>query len=214
MRRRNRKLHLNSESKLNRIRVAGFDPSFRNWGMSFGWLDLDSLSYTIDGLHLIQTASSSDKKIKKNTSDTESAFQLQKGVLDKISEHEVKMVFAELPDSGQSYRAGVGQGIILSSMARLRLEGVPVVYLTYSQLKMAATNTQNATKKQMISWAKSKFPDAPWLCHTRKGKTHKKGDPDDTRNEHLADSIAAIEAGVQDPEFLSILGILRMQNGK
>lgn len=195
----------------NKIRIAGFDPSFRNWGMSFGWLDLNDLSYTVDSLHLIQTAAPSDKKVKKNTADTESAFQLQKGVITKIEEHGVKMVFAELPDSGQSYRAGVAHGCVLGAIARLRMESIPVIYLSQRQLKMAATNSLTATKAMMIEWARNKHPDAGWLIHQRNGAKHKKGDYDDARNEHLADSIAAIEAGVQDPEFLTILEILRMQ---
>lgn len=195
----------------NRIRIAGFDPSFRNWGMSFGWLYLDELEYTIDTFKLVQTKKNPDKKVKKNKCDMESAYQLQKGVLEAIEEQKVAMIFAEVPTGSQSYRSGFSLGVVLGTMAALRVRSIPVVDLQQNQLKMAAVGKTTATKDEMIAWARGEFPDAPWLVYPRNGGTFKKGDYDDGKNEHLADSVAAIEAGLGDPEFLSILGILRAQ---
>jgi hypothetical protein len=52
----------------------------------------------------------------------------------------------------------------------------------------------------MIEWAVAKHPDAPWL--RRGGKLIAK-------NEHLADAVASIYAGLKTAQFASVLQMLR-----
>jgi hypothetical protein len=69
---------------------------------------------------------------------------------------------------------------------------------------MGALGTRTASKEEMIDWAFNKYPDAPWRTKKLKGQILPTKD-----NEHIADSVAIMEAGILTPSFQQTLAILR-----
>ena len=57
---------------------------------------------------------------------------------------------------------------------------------------MASVGRKNASKKEMIEWAYEKHPEAPWLV---------RNDFPLMKQEHMADSIAVMYAGMRTKEF-------------
>ena len=52
-----------------KLTLLGMDPSFRNWGLALGELDLDTGAVRILELETIQTEKSKDKQVRTNSSD-------------------------------------------------------------------------------------------------------------------------------------------------
>jgi len=109
---------------------------------------------------------------------------------------DAKVVFAEVPHGSQSSRSAISQGACGMCLATLEQ---PLIQVTAKEVKQV-TGLNNATKDEMIAWATKRYPTAPWLG---KGKTILK------KNEHLADAIASIEAGIESEQFRSALVLLK-----
>ena len=73
------------------------------------------------------------------------------------------------------------------------------IQVTPHEVKMASVGKKTASKREMIDWAYEKFPDAGWLFHS--GKLQNK-------NEHMADAIAIVYAGIQTNEFQRVFSIV------
>jgi hypothetical protein len=80
----------------------------------------------------------------------------------------------------------------------------PVISVTPTEVKVAATNNKNATKADMIQWATAKHPKANWRTVKRSGEI-----VFTDANEHLADALAAIYAGLQTPEFRTACAVIK-----
>jgi hypothetical protein len=76
----------------------------------------------------------------------------------------------------------------------------PLIELSPTEVKLAAIGSKTAGKEEMIEWAMGKYPYAPWI--KRAGKPVAK-------NEHLADAVATIHAGIKTEQFQSVLRMLR-----
>lgn len=71
-----------------------------------------------------------------------------------------------------------------------------MIQVTPNEVKLAACKKKTASKAEMIEWATSHFPDAPWLTHKSKGELILS-----SKNEHLADALGAIVAGTKTDQF-------------
>jgi len=79
-------------------------------------------------------------------------------------------------------------GVCLGVIAVL---GSKVRRVSAKNVKLVATGNPTAEKKDMIDWAVRKHPSLPWFTTTKKGVTTYAN-----KNEHVADAIAAVHAGV------------------
>lgn len=173
------------------ITVMGFDPSFRNFGMAKGSLNLVTGDFDLQELCLSETQASANKKsVRVNSDDLERARK-QSNALQDFNEG-VDLMMVEIPVGSQSARAMASYGISIGILSML---DTPMIQVTPAEVKMV-TGHKNASKAQMIEWATSHYPDAPWLKQKRKGKYEYIG-----KNEHLADAVAAIHAGVLTDQF-------------
>ncbi len=68
---------------------------------------------------------------------------------------------------------------------------VPLIQVTPAEVKLAACKSKVATKQQMINWATTNYPGANWCKRKLKGV-----EVLTDKNEHLADALGAIYAGV------------------
>jgi hypothetical protein len=184
---------------MGKILVAGLDGSLRNFGVAIAWLDPETLDMEIKDLILIKTEKSKNKKVRASSDNLARAQTLYRGVTQAI--RGCTTAFMEVPSGGQSYDAVLGFGIVTGIYAGL--DPVPVCEVSPAETKMAAVGTKTASKQEMIQWAFEKFPNAPWRTTKRNGEIVPTLD-----NEHLADAVACICAGIQTPAFRNTLAML------
>lgn len=181
------------------IKVAGLDPSLCNFGMVRGDLDLITGNFTITDMSLQSTESDNKnkKRVRKNSDDLNRARLLYKGMTEFITG--CGMVFVEIPVGSQTARAMCSYGICIGVIASIN---TALIQVTPNEVKLAATSNKTASKADMINWAVGRYPDAGWIKRKSKGQMVIA-----SKNEHLADAIAAIHAGVKTDEFRYVQSI-------
>ena len=188
------------------IRINGMDPSLSNFGIAEAILDLDTLAFTVVGLRVIQTEPEQDKAkrkvVRKNSDDLSRARLLHKGATDAAKE--CQLAFIEVPHGSQSAASMKGYGVCIGIIAAIDAV-VPIVQVTPTEVKVAATGIKTATKEEMIEAMMAEFPDAPWPMQKKKGVMV----PIVGEAEHLADAIGAIKAGLKTDEFRQTLAMMR-----
>ncbi len=189
-----------------KLKILGLDPSMSNFGIAKATLDIDTLKFTVDDLHVVQTEPEQDKKkrkvVRKNSEDLERAKLLHRGAMEALDGY--VMAFVEVPVGSQSSRAMASYGVSLGVIAAVA-NAMPVIQVTPTEVKVAGCGIKTATKDEMIEAMVAKYPDAPWPNKVIKGvKT-----PIASKCEHLADALAAIEAGLATDEFRQTLAMLK-----
>jgi hypothetical protein len=187
----------------NTIKVVGLDPSLSNFGVAQATIDLDTMAVTITNLRLISTEVEKDKKVRKqvrqNSQDLDRAQILHKGLQEVCDGH--WLAIAEVPVGSQSARAMASYGVCIGVLASCPL---PLIQVTPGEVKMAGAGVKTATKDEMIEWAMKKHPDANWLTMRRGGVMVPIG-----KNEHLADAVAAIYAGIETDQFQQMIAMIK-----
>jgi Holliday junction resolvasome RuvABC endonuclease subunit len=185
------------------IKIVGLDPSLSNFGIARATLDPETLAYTVDDLVLVKTENEKDKKVKKvvrkNSEDLERARKLYEGLIQAC--HGASFAFAEVPVGSQSARAMASYGVCIGVLAACP---IPLIQVTPTEVKLAGTGYKSGTKDEMIEWAMTKFPEANWLLTKRAGQMVPVA-----ANEHLADAVGAIEAGLKTDQLKSVLSFMR-----
>ena len=188
----------------NSIKVVGFDPSLRNWGIAKGvFYPYDAKQLVIKQLDVIQPVLPKGKQVRQNSLDLESAYQLTKGALEAAKD--AQAIFVEVPVGSQSARAMASYGVCVGVLGALRATGIPFFEVTPTEVKMAAYGKQTATKKEMIEWALLHHPEGNWPTY----KEHGKEVISEAKAEHMADAIAAIYAGVASNQFQQFIPLLK-----
>jgi Holliday junction resolvasome RuvABC endonuclease subunit len=189
-----------------KMKVVGMDPSLSNFGLAFATLDLDTMTFTVDDLKVVKTEPEQDKKkrkvVRKNSEDLERAKLLHKGAMDATQG--AYMAFIEVPVGSQSARAMASYGASIAVCAAVAL-ALPMIQVTPTEVKMAGFGKKTATKEEMIDAMMAKYPNAPWPMQTQKGVTTVVAG----KAEHMADAVAAIEAGIATDEFRHTMAMLR-----
>jgi Holliday junction resolvasome RuvABC endonuclease subunit len=107
------------------------------------------------------------------------------------------IICVEIPVGSQSARAMASYGICIGVLASINK---PMIQVTPTEVKVAATGNKSATKREMIIWAFSQNSSLKWLTRTTNGDNILID-----KNEHMADAMAAIKAGISTDEFKTIL---------
>jgi len=182
-----------------KIYVAGLDGSKRNFGVARMMLDTDTLELAVDDLILVKTEKDKNKQVRASSDNLRRSQEIVTSIRPALKD--CVSAFVEVPSGGQSYDAVLGFGIVIGIYASLE---IPTIEVSPSETKIAAVGTRTASKDEMIDWAFSKYPDAPWRTTKRNGAMVPTLD-----NEHLADAVAITEAGIKTPAFRQTLAILR-----
>lgn len=183
------------------LKLIGFDPSLRNWGMASAWYDLESRSIQVERVSLINPVLPTGKQIRQNSLDLESAQQLFDQAL--AFAKGAHAVFVEVPVGSQSARAMASYGICVGVLGAIRASGTPFFEVTPTEVKMAGPGIKTATKEQMIRWATTNHPEANWPTFKQHGLTM----VSEAKAEHMADAVAAIHAGIACNPFRQLLAI-------
>lgn len=174
------------------IPVIGFDPSLNNWGMAAGTYCLETDEIIINKLAVTAPLLPKGRQVRKNIKDLAAGTQLAEAAIKFVRGCE--LIFVELPSGSQSARAAVGYGVCIGVLGTLRSAGIPYITVTPTEVKLAAVGDKNATKIQMIDWAHTLHPNAPWPYHKRHGNQ----EITIGTAEHMADAIGAIYAGLRN----------------
>ena len=184
------------------LKIASIDPSLSNFGLAKGTIDIsvESFPVTLSELQLVETDTdkSARKVVRRNSEDLERARKLLRGMQRFIAD--VDMVFVEVPVGSQSARSMASYGICIGILSSI---GKPLIQVTPTEVKLAAVGNKTASKSEMIDWASGLYPDLNWLVS--RGKMTAK-------NEHLADAIGAIHAGVLTDEFARAVSVFHVRS--
>lgn len=183
------------------IEVIGYDPSLRNWGCVTALLNIEDMTLRVTSLRIIETSETkvSKKLVRQNAQDVNASRLLVEGVRETVAD--AVIAFAEVPVGSQSSRAQTSYGVCCGVLGSI---DIPLISVTPTEVKKAATGHGAATKEEMIEWAVSKHPEAPWFTINRKTGVELLN-----KNEHVADALAAIYAGMQTAEFREAVKILK-----
>lgn len=185
------------------LRVAGFDPSLRNWGVALGTYDTVTQELKIKTVSVIQPVLPTGKQVRQNSEDLEAAAQLCAGA--RAYAKEAQVIFVEVPVGSQSARAMASYGICVGVLGALRATGTPFFEVTPTEVKMATVGKKTASKAEMIEWATTEQPQATWPYYTEKGRQLLS----QAKAEHMADAIGAIVAGIQTNPFKQAVPLLQ-----
>lgn len=177
--------------KMKTITVLGIDPSLRNFGYALAELDLHTLEFEVQQLKLVTTEATKVKTARKNSDDLDRCRAQYQAL--KEMEKKAKIAFVEMPVGSQSARAMMSYGACMALIGAL---DIPVIQVTPNEVKIAAVGDKLATKAEMIRWATATHPHEDWL---------KSGARYTNANEHLADAVGAIKAGVAGDEFAALM---------
>jgi Holliday junction resolvasome RuvABC endonuclease subunit len=187
------------------INVVGLDPSQSNFGIVEATIDVDTLEVDIVDMRVISTSSESAKGVIKVSDNLRRAKEIQvemrKACVGK------SMAIAEIPlmittmnpkiASLANYNSGMMVGILSAIQ-------IPLIQVFPKDVKLAMTGLKDACKEEMIEAAMLKHPAAPWVMRKLRGNM-----VPTAVNEHLADAIGALYAGIKTEQFGSAVGMYR-----
>jgi hypothetical protein len=178
------------------IRIAGLDMTMTNLGAARFLVDLQTLALTYEDSFFVTTEKSDLKGVRRNSDDLRRSREIVAGV-DRITAG-CTFVCAEVPSGSQSSRASWSFGIAIGIMASLR---IPLIEVSPTETKLASVGIRTAKKPEIIAWAATRYPQAPWLLYEKATKNHAVGELHE-HNEHMADACAVVHAGLRTDEFV------------
>lgn len=187
------------------LTVLGVDTAFANMGFARMKLDIDTMELTLDRLRTVSTEKQTGKKkaIRQNSDDLRRGRELFAAIHAELEGCDV--VFAEIPSGAQHARSALGFGISLGVLASIEK---PLVEVMPVDTKLASVGTKTAEKSEVISWAASLYPEAQWRRYAKDTPKNRAGDLH-LDNEHEADAIGVVHAGIQMQTFKDLLSMWR-----
>jgi len=169
------------------MRVLSIDPSLRNTCLVYSEIG-DSGIRIVDSV-TIETEKSKQKQVRASSDLIQRCDVLHRGVQEYIERWNPEIIFVETPSGSQSASGMKNYGVSCYLIATLRPRAIEV---TPTEVKKATVGTKTASKHDMITWAFEKHPEAPWTL---------RNDFPLAKQEHMADAIAIIYAGMKTPAY-------------
>ena len=177
------------------MRVLSIDPSLRNTALVYSELN-DGVVKVIDAL-TIETEKSKQKQVRASSDLIQRCDVLHRGVQEYIEKWDPEIIFVETPSGSQSASGMKNYGVSCYLIATLRPRAIEV---TPTEVKKATVGTKTASKHEMIAWAFEKHPEAPWTLRNEFPLA---------KQEHMADAIAIIYAGMKTRAFDWLTSVTR-----
>lgn len=184
------------------IPIIGLDMAFANVGVVRGYVtphvDGQGADITIAEMHTIKTEPQKQKGVRMSSDELRRARWINEELIRHVREHQATIIFGEVPSGSQSAKAARSLGIAVGILACLKTTLIEVSPL---EVKDRFVGNRQSTKDEMIRKAVSLFPGLPW----KRIKSGFSGS-----NEHVADAIGAVVAGVSTQEFRQMLAAIRI----
>lgn len=176
------------------MRFISIDSSLANTGIAIGMI-VDG-RIIVGEIYLIETEKTKHKQTRAS-SDTIARCKKTYEFIDKfIKKIKPVVIFAETPSGSQSSAAMKSYGITCQLIAAISPNPIEV---TPHEVKIAASGKKSVSKREIIDWAASLYPELKWLY---------RGEKLQNKNEHMADAIAIAYAGVKTPDFIRLQSVL------
>lgn len=160
------------------------DPAFTHTG----WIIIDVKDSSFVSCGCVSTKKQSKKKrIRVSDDDIRRCKKIAGKLIEVIDSYEPKAIALEAPSGGSlSSRSARCLGMATGIVATLEsYTEIPFLYVTPNDVKVALCGKKNASKKDMMSKAKTIYPEIGELT---------KGDM-----EHVADAIGVFKVVEEDP---------------
>jgi|TARA_R110002074_G_scaffold395660_1_gene584308 Holliday junction resolvasome RuvABC endonuclease subunit len=177
------------------MRIVSIDPSLRNTALVYSELT-DGVVKVIDSV-TIETEKSKLKQVRASSDLIHRCDVLHRHVNKFLEKHSPEIIFVETPSGSQSASGMKNYGVSCYMIATLTPRAIEV---TPTEVKKATVGTKTASKHEMIAWAFEKHPEAPWTLRNEFPLA---------KQEHMADAIAIIYAGMITPAFDWIKSVTR-----
>jgi Holliday junction resolvasome RuvABC endonuclease subunit len=180
-----------------KIKVMGLDGSLQNFGIAVGTVDtITKELLTVDNLLLSKTAK--DGTVKRANDDFDRFRRHWETIETLIAAEKPMMIFGEIPSGSRDVRAAFAFGGVTSILAGLSLTN-KLYTVTPAEVKLAASGWKHADKEDVIAAIHSRFPDADWIRSKKPNAMciEKDGFYLTNANEHLADAVSTILAGLK-----------------
>lgn len=161
--------------------VLGIDTGFSTMGISL--LELSGHSDKVLGVKTLTTKKSDKKRnVRASDDNMRRARELAVELRTRIEKYDLKAICMEAQswprNSSSSAKIGISWGVVA---ALAEAHGLPVLQATPQAIKMALVGKSSASKDEIISAIKKRYPEIVWP--TAKGK-----------HEHIADATGAVVA--------------------
>lgn len=186
-----------------KLKVVGQDPSLRNWGICVSTYDTETKKLTVQEVSTVCPVINTHKQVRQNSMDLASAVDLFEAA--QTAMQHADAVFVEIPVGSQSARAMASYGICVGVLGSLVSANNNLFEVTPTEVKMATCGSKTATKQEMIEWAMTAHPEAPWPTFKRNGTNVVSA----SKAEHMADALGAIYAGLSLPTFKQALNLIK-----
>lgn len=192
------------------VRVLGLDPSLTATGWVVCDVDVSSDPPRIADIIELGLSETSPSKLKgkgklRVSSDNVTRARTQRECMTAaVQTHGAQIACSEVPSGAQSAKAALAFGIVIGLLASLP---IPMVEVTPSQVKEAATGDKYADKPEIMRWALEmtlKYGGfANWSFSKRPNDfdVEHKGQFLVKKMEHQADAVAVVQAAIVLPEF-------------
>lgn len=195
------------------IRAVGIDAAFANMGFARVLVCSETEKITCQDLILASTEAEQQKVVRKSSDRLRRGAELRAAMLTACDG--AVFAFVEVPSGTQSAAAAFGLGIAVGILAGCP---IPIIEVSPMEVKEAVAGKrvkQGASKAEVIAWAEARWPAAPWLRAKHKAKAKGVTLPAGrltADNEHLADALASVVAGIQTPEFKRLITLMKASN--
>ena len=169
------------------MKIVSIDPGLRNTALVYSELT-DGVVKVIDSV-TIETEKSKQKQVRASSDLIHRCDVLHRYVNKFLEKHSPEIIFVETPSGSQSASGMKNYGVSCYLIATLTPRAIEV---TPTEVKKATVGTKTASKHEMIAWAFEKHPEAPWTLRNEFPLA---------KQEHMADAIAIIYAGMKTPAY-------------
>ncbi|MNK79178.1 hypothetical protein D3C87_988400 [compost metagenome] len=203
---------------------VGIDSAYANTGFAHVSIDLTMppgpAAIKCLGLRVVSTAPE-DKKIVRRSSDHLRRAREIFAAMAKECEG-ARFAFVEVPSGAQDANAAFGFGVAVGVLASCPASVIEVNPMEVKAAVLGFRSRKGATKAEVIEWAVKHWPSAPWLRAPHKATIapHKDKKTGKVRegytlpagrlldeNEHTADALAAVVAGISTPAFKQLIAL-------
>lgn len=170
------------------MKFVAIDSSLANTGVATGIIDQNGKPI-VKSLKLVETKKTKNKQVRASTDTIDRCRQTYKFVDEILKEERPHVIFVETPSGSQSSSGMKSYGATCQLIASLTPAPIE---LSPTEVKVLTVGNKTASKADMIEWAHKLYPNLEWHWHA--GKLQNK-------NEHLADAVAIVHAGVKTAQF-------------
>lgn len=182
------------------IKILGIDPALAHTGFCRTFYDVAAGTISVERFRLLETVRTDHKQVRRSSDNLRRARDLLSALVEEAQG--CAFAVAEIPQGGQSATAA---GALMLATGVLAACPIPLIEISPQEVKTVVRGSPGPSqveKAEVIAFATARHPQAPWL-RKRGAETLLK------KNEHLADALVAVYAGLRTPMFQQAVAMAR-----